>query len=168
MIREEMTANDGPNHTPNVGEVISNAESIDYPDYQDYRKSPSEISSNSVTSNWNVANYKAFYEYGGVNRTADSVKNHSKVETTVSANEKSFISNRNPSINHINVTEKNVDSVTSINQPDVTHKIDITYMDEWNATAEKINSNNNPLSNSNVKIELQQVEPHSKNMLRGI
>ncbi|KMQ95660.1 osiris 16-like protein [Lasius niger] len=168
VIKEE-TANDGSNRTPMVGEVISNAESIDYPDYQDYQKSSSEISSNSMISNWNIAN-NGFQKYGGINVTADSVKNNSKVETTVSAKEKSFIFNRNPSINLINVTEKNVDSVTSTNQPDVTHKTDMTYTDEWQATAAKINSNNIPSSNSNVRIELQQTESHSKDMplLRGI
>lgn len=166
VIKDE-TADDGSNRTPMIGEAMSDAESIDYPDYQDYQKSPSEISSNSMISNLNIANYNTFHEYEDANVTADSIKNNPKEETTVNTKERSFIFNRNPSINLVNVNEKNVDSITSTNQPDVTHKKDMTY-DEWQATAEKINHNKIP-SNSNVKIELQ-TESHSKNvpLLRGI
>ncbi|GAB1865641.1 Osiris 16-like protein [Camponotus japonicus] len=166
VIKDE-TADDGSNRTPMIGEAMSDAESIDYPDSQDYQKSPSEISSNSMISNLNIANYNTFHEYGDANVTADSVKNNSKNETTVNTKERSFIFNRNPSINLVNVNEKNIDSMTSTNQPDVTHKKDMTY-DEWQATAEKINHNKIP-ANSNVKIELQ-TESHSKNvpLLHGI
>lgn len=164
-VIQEKTADDGSNRTPMVGEAISNAKSIDYPDYQDYQKSSSEISSNSMISNWNIANYNALHEYGNTNVTADSIKNISKIETTVNAKERNFIFDRNSSnTNLINVIEKNVDLITSTNQSDVTHKTDMTYMDEWQATAEKITSNNVPSSNSNEKIELQQTESHSKNM----
>lgn len=114
-----------------VGEAISNEESIDYPDYQDYQKSSSEISSNSMTSNWNISKFN-FHEYGNTNVTADSVKNNSKIETK----ERNFIFDRNSSTNLINVTEKNVD-LTSTNESDATHKTDVTYMDEWQATAKK-------------------------------
>lgn len=168
-VIQEKTADDEFNRTPMIGEAISNEESIDYPDYQDYQKSSSETSSNSMTSNWNISNYN-FHEYGNTNVTVDSVKNKSKVETTVNARERNFIFDRNLSPNLINVADKNVDLVTSTNQSDATHKTDVTYMDEWQATAEKITSNNVPSSNSNVKIELQQTESHSKNMplLHGI
>lgn len=167
VIKDE-TADDGSNRTPMIGEAMSDAESIDYPDYQDYQKS-SEVSSNSMVSNSNIANYDTFHEYVDSSVTADSVQNNSKEETTVNTQERSFIFNRNPSINLVNVNEKNVDSVTSTNQPDVIHKKDMTY-DEWQATAEKINPINvSSNSGSNVKIELQ-TESHSKNvpLLHGI
>lgn len=152
-----------------TGEVISNAENINYQGYQDYQEPSSITNSNSIISNWNTPNYTAF-QYKDTKRSTGLTKNNLKSEATVNAKGRSFVFDENPinPINMVNVIEKNVDSVTTTDQPvaDVIHEFttNAVYMDEWQATAEKTNSNNVLSTNSNTKIEMQQTELQSKNI----
>ncbi|XP_067211136.1 uncharacterized protein [Linepithema humile] len=158
---------DESNHTPMIGEAVSNMESVDYPDYEDYQE-PSPIANpNSVTSNWNATNYIAFHEYKGAD--VSLMKNNSKVESTVSAKGRTLF-NQSPSTTVVNAIEKNVNSLTSMSQPDIIHETNAAYMDEWQATAEKTSSNDASSSNSNARIELHEIDPRSREvpLLRGI
>lgn len=148
-----------------TGEVLSNAKSIDYLDYQDYQEPLSITNSSSIISNWNTSNYIAFHQYGDTNISTDSTTNNLKSEAIVNTKGRSFIFNENPSISIVNVIEKNVDLTTTTDQPDVTHEFttNAVYMDEWQATAEKINFNN-VSTNSSPKIELQQTKLRSKDI----
>ncbi|KYM78008.1 hypothetical protein ALC53_11475 [Atta colombica] len=154
---------DGFNHIPMTGEVISNAESIDYLDYQDYQEPSSITNSSSRISNWNTPSYSAFQD-GDIDVSIGSAKNNLKSEAIVNAEGRSFIFNETPPISIVNVIEKTVDTTTTTEQS-VTPEfaINAVYMDEWQATAEKTNSN--VLStNSNEEIKLQQTELRPKNI----
>ncbi|TGZ33769.1 Uncharacterized protein DBV15_07031 [Temnothorax longispinosus] len=155
---------DGSNYIPMTGEVMSNAESTDYLDYQDYQEPSSIKNSSSVISNWNAPSYTDFHQYTSPSVSTDLAKNNLKSEATGNAKAakgRSFIFDENPinPINIVNVMEKNVDSMTTTNQPvaDVTHEFttNTVYMDEWQATAEKTSANNVLSTNSTAEIELQ-------------
>ncbi|XP_011066905.1 PREDICTED: uncharacterized protein LOC105153636 [Acromyrmex echinatior] len=155
---------DGFNRIPMIGEVISNAESIDYLDYQDYQEPSSITNSSSRISNWNTSSYSAFHQDGDTDVSTGSAKNNLKSEAIVNAEGRSFIFNETPPISIVNVIEKTVDTTTTTEQS-VTPEfaINAVYMDEWQATAEKTNSN--VLStNSNEEIKLQQTELQPKNI----
>ena len=154
---------DGFNHIPMTGEVISNAESIDYLDYQDYQEPSSITNSSSRISNWNTPSYSAFQD-GDIDVSTGSAKNNLKSEAIINSEGRSFIFNETPPISIVNVIEKTVDTTTTTEQS-VTPEfaINAVYMDEWQATAEKTNSN--VLStNSNEEIKLQQTELQPKNI----
>ncbi|XP_011703719.1 PREDICTED: uncharacterized protein LOC105459417 [Wasmannia auropunctata] len=155
---------DGSNRIPMTGEVISNAENIDYLDYQDYQEPSPIINSSTVISNWNTSNYRAFDQYGATNVNTGSAKNNLKSEATVNAKGRSFIFNENPPISIVNVAEKNVDSMITTDQPDLTQEFttNAMYMDEWQATAEKTSSNN--VLSTNAEIKLQKTELRSKDI----
>lgn len=157
---------DKSNHIPMRGEVISNAESIDYLDYQDYQEPLSIINSSSVISNWDAPNYTTLPQYEDTNVSTGSAKNNLKSETTVNAGGRSLIFSENPPISIVNVIEKNVNSMTTTDQPDVIQEFttNAVYMDEWQATAEKTSSNNVLSANSNAEIELQQIKLRSKDI----
>lgn len=159
-------AADGSNNIPMIGEATSNTESIDYPDYQDYQEMP--ISNMSLAnSNWNGTNYAI--EHERANSSFESVKNDLKVDSSVNAMGRSF-GFKNPLTNIVKVIEKkNADLTTSTDQPDVTYDTNMTYMNEWQATDEKVQSDN-VLLPSNAKTESQQVEPLSRDipLIRGI
>lgn len=155
-ISKTATA-DGSNYLPMIGEAVSNTES-DYPDYEDHQESLPIADSSSMTSNWNATNYIAFHEYKGTDVSA--MRNNSKVEA-VSAKERTLF-NKSPPVIIVNAIEKNVNSSTSMSQPDIIHDTSVTYMDEWQATAEKISSNDSSSSNSNAKVELHQIDPRSR------
>lgn len=144
-----------------TGEVISNTENIDYLDYQDYQEPSSIINSSSIISNWNTPSDTAFHhQYRDPNVSTGLTKNNLKSEAIVDAKGRSLIFDENPinPINIVNVIEKNVDSMTTTNQP-VTHEVatNAAYTDEWQVTAEKTSSNNLS-TNSNAEIKLQQIE----------
>ncbi|KYN12845.1 hypothetical protein ALC57_14910 [Trachymyrmex cornetzi] len=155
---------DGFNRIPMTGEVISNAESIDYLDYQDYQEPSPITNSSSRISNWNTPSYSAFHQDGDTDVSTGSAKNNLKSEAIINAEGRSFIFNETPPISIINVIEKTVDTTTTTEQS-VTPEfaINAVYMDEWQATAEKTNSN--VLStNSNEEVKLQQTELRPKNI----
>lgn len=157
-IKTEIT--DGSNHIPMTGEVISNAENINYPGYQDYQEPSSITNSSSIISNWDPLNYTAF-QYKDTNISTGLTKNNLKSEATVNAKGRSLILNENPinPINIVNAIDKNVDAMTTTDQPvtDVAHEFttNAVYMDEWQAIVEKTNSNNVLSTNSNTKTEMQ-------------
>jgi hypothetical protein len=151
-----------------IGEVVSNTESVDYPDYQDYPEaSPTIANSSSMASNWNATNYVTFHEYKAAD--VNLMLNNSKVESTVNAKGRTLF-NKSPSTTIVNAIEKNVNSLTNMNQPNIVHETNAAYMDEWQATAEKISSNDASSSNSNAKVELRQIDPRSREvpLLRGV
>lgn len=160
---------DGSNLIPMIGEVISNAENINYLDYKDYQEPSSITNSSSIISNWNTPNYTTF-QYKNINVSTGLIKDNLKSEATVNAKGRSFIFDENPinPINIVNVIEKNVDSMTTTDQPvaDVTHEFttNAMYMDEWQATAGKTSTNNVLSTNSNAEIELQPTELRSKDI----
>lgn len=172
IIKAEIA--DGSNHTPMIGEAVSGAESVDYPDYEDYQdyqdyqgyQEPSPIANpSSMTSNWNTTSYITLHEYKD---TGSSMKNNSKVESTVSAKGRTLFT-KSPSTTTVNAIEKSVNSLTS--RPDTIHKTNAEYTDEWQATAEKISSNDISSSNSDAKVELHHhIDPRSREvpLLRGI
>lgn len=163
-------AADGSNNIPMIGEATSNTESIDYPDYQDYQEMP--ISDMSfANSNWNRTDYAI--EHERANLSFESVKNDSKVDSKIDSSVNKMSRSfdfKNPLTNIVKVIEKkNADLTTSTDQPDVTYNTNMTYMNEWQATDEKVHSDNvlSP-SDSNAKTESQQVEPRSIPLIRGI
>lgn len=155
---------DGFNRIPMTGEVLSNAESIDYLDYQDYQEPSPIMNSSSVISNWNTPSYTAFHQYKDTNVSTGLTKNNLQLEATVNPKGRSLIFDENPinPVDIINVIEKIVDSTTTTDQPvaDVTPEFttNAAYMDEWQATAEKTKTNNILSTNSNANIKLQQTE----------
>lgn len=155
---------DGSNRIPMTGEVISNAESIDYLDYQDYQEPSPIMNSSSVISNWNTPSYTAFHQYKDTNVSTGLAKNNLQSEATVNTKGRSLIFDENPinPVNIVNVIEKIVDSTTTTDQPvaDVTREFttNAAYMDEWQTTAEKTKTNNVLSTNSNANIKLQQTE----------
>lgn len=177
MIYDKETKTEIADRIPITGEVISNAESVDYPDYQDYQE-PSPIINSSIISNWNTSSYTAFDQYRDPSVNTGLTKNDFKSETTVNVKGRNFIFDENPinPINIVNVIEKNVDStitLTTTDQPvaDVTHEFttNAVYMDEWQAIVEKTSSNNVLSTNSNAEVELKQTErPKDIPLLREI
>jgi len=159
---------DGFNHIPMTGEVISNAESIDYLDYQDYQEPSSITNSSSRISNWNTPSYSAFQD-GDIDVSTGSAKNNLKSEAIVNAEGRSFIFNETPPISIVNVIEKTVDTTTTTEQS-VTPEfaINAVYMDEWQATAEKTNSNVSTNSNEEIKLQQTELQPKNIPLLRKI
>ncbi|KYN39959.1 hypothetical protein ALC56_05727 [Trachymyrmex septentrionalis] len=153
---------DGFNRIPMTGEVISNAESIDYLDYQDYQEPSSITNSSSRISNRNTPSYSAFQD--GDTDISTGLAENLKSKAIVNTEGRSFIFNETPPISIVNVIEKTVDTTTTTEQS-VTPEFSINavYIDEWQATAGKTNSN--VLStNSNEEIKSQQTELRPKNI----
>lgn len=144
-IRTE-TANEA-DPVPAIGEVITNGESIDYPDYQEL---PMITTSNATAANWN-ATYDVREKEAA--NSSNSIKHSpSKVNTKG----RSFVFNGGPPTGIVDGVREDVDSVSSANKPDMDQEkniLDSTYTDEWQATAEKISSITEALLGSNARPE---------------
>lgn len=157
---------DGSNHTPMIGEVISNAQDIDYPDYQDYQKPPPIAASDLAISNWNATDNVDSHEYGEGDVNAISTKDNSKVKPKLVVKGRSFIGNTAAYV--ADVTENNVNSVaTTSARPDV-DVVHAMYMDEWQATAEKISANDAPSTEVQVESRRTDSRPNDIPLLRSI
>ncbi|XP_011880693.1 PREDICTED: uncharacterized protein LOC105569112 [Vollenhovia emeryi] len=169
MIHDKETRTevaDESNRIPMTGEVISNAESIDYLDYPDYQQPSPIMNSSSTISNWNTPSYVAVNKYRDSNVSTGLAGGNLKSGATVNVKGRSFIGDEHHINPIVNVIEKNVDSTTTDQSvADVIHEFttNAVYMDEWQATAEK-GSNKVLSSNSNAEIELQQTELQSKDI----
>ncbi|XP_032663335.1 uncharacterized protein LOC116840580 [Odontomachus brunneus] len=157
----------GPDRAPMMGEVIANAENIDYPDYQDYQEVPTIAMSNSTVFNWSKMNDIAFQEHKAIDLNLGK-NNNSKIESTVIATGRSLVLSGDLPANVVGVIRKDpVSSELDVNRDkNMLHPI---YADEWQATAEKTTSDNAAPLNSNVRFESPR-DPRVKDipLLRGI
>lgn len=161
MMKTETAG--GPNGTVMIGEAISKTGNVAYADYQYYQEPPPIANLNPTTSQWNATNNIAFYEYGdnnGVN--VNSVRNYSKLNSRADARGRSIVFNEKPS-----ATERNIDSITNTNRSEIKNT-NFTYMDEWQAVAEKLNDVTS--SKQSARVELRRAKSHSRDvpLLRGI
>lgn len=121
---DEVVTTEETNRIPMIGEVITNGQNIDYPDYPDYQESIM----NSSSTAWNTTNPR----YRGTNNSTDVTKNNSVLTTTGG---RSYIFNGKPATG---LTQQKINSIVNTNKPaydtDGKHSV---YMDEWQAIIER-------------------------------